>query len=150
MNTPNTLNASALTVQMAFADAIEAVKATGIPFDRPLGEIQHSGVHGDAVLPVFGGSGGAGAFTVISTNPANLTSDGYAVEYGNSYLQTVTWDSQRNPIAAGFITYSQSTDPASPHYKDFTQAYAEKRWQTFPFSSAQIKQQTISRKTLSQ
>lgn len=150
VNTPNTLNASALTVQMAFADAIEAVKATGIPFDRPLGEIQHSGVHGDAVLPVFGGSGGAGAFTVISTNPANLTSDGYAVEYGNSYLQTVTWDSQRNPIAAGFITYSQSTDPASPHYKDFTQAYAEKRWQTFPFSSAQIKQQTISRKTLSQ
>lgn len=150
INTPNTLNTNALTVQMAFADAIAAVKAAGIPFDRPLGEIQHSGVHGDEVLPVFGGSGGAGAFTVISTNPANLTSDGYAVEYGNSYLQTVTWDSQRNPIAAGFITYSQSTDPASPHYKDFTQAYAEKRWQTFPFSPAQIQQQTISRKTLSQ
>ncbi|MEO6699666.1 MAG: penicillin acylase family protein [Paraperlucidibaca sp.] len=150
VNTPNTLNTRSLAVQMAFADAVAAVKVTGIPFDRPLGEIQRSGVHGDAVLPVFGGSSGAGAFTVISTNPENLTPDGYVVEYGNSYLQTVTWDSQRNPIAAGFITYSQSTDPASPHFKDFTQAYGMKRWQTFPFSPAQIQQQTISRKTLSQ
>lgn len=150
INTPNTLNTNALTVQLAFADAIAAVKATGIPFDRPLGEIQRSGVHGDAVLPVFGGSGGAGAFTVVSTVPENLTSDGYTVEYGNSYLQTVTWDAQRNPVAAGFITYSQSSDPASPHFKDFTEAYGMKRWQTFPFTPAQIQQQQISKKTLSQ
>lgn len=150
MNTPNTLNTNSKAVQTAFADAIAAVKATGIPFNRPLGEIQHSGVHGDAVLPIFGGSSGAGAFTVVSTNPGSLTAKGYAVEYGNSYLQTVTWDSERNPIAAGFITYSQSTDPASPHFKDFTLAYGMKHWQTFPFSPAQIQQQMISRKVLSQ
>lgn len=150
INTPRTLNTNALTVQMAFADAIAAVKDTGIGFDTVFGAIQFSGVHGDNRLPIFGGDGGAGAFTVVSTNPSNLTSDGYAVDFGNSYLQTVTWDSQRNPIAAGFITYSQSSDPASPHFKDFTQAYGMKRWQSFPFSPAQIQQQQISRKTLSQ
>jgi len=150
VNTPNTLNTNNLQVQQAFADGIVAVKASGIPFDRPLGQIQYSGVQKNSRIPIFGGEGGVGAFTVVSTQGENLTKDGYGIVYGNSYIQTVTWDAQGQPQAEGFITYSQSTDPANPHYDDFTKAYSQKQWQKFPFSGADINKQKISELHLQQ
>lgn len=150
VNTPHTLNTLALPVQMAFADGIAAVKATGIPFDRPLGQIQHSGVHTGDKLPVFGGEHDEGAFTIVSDQGVGLTGEGYPVLYGNSYIQTVTWDESGKPQAAGFITYSQSSDPANPHYSDFTRAYAARQWQAFPFTAAEIRAQKISETTLRQ
>lgn len=150
VNTPNTLNTNNLQVQQAFADGIAAVKASGIPFDRPLGQIQYSGVQKNSRIPIFGGEGSVGAFTVVSTQGENLTKDGYGIVYGNSYIQTVTWDAKGQPQAEGFITYSQSTDPANPHYDDFTKAYSQKKWQKFPFSAADISQQKISELHLQQ
>ena len=58
--------------------------------------------------------------------------------------------SLQNPQAAGFITYSQSSDPANPHYSDFTRAYAARQWQAFPFTAAEIRAQKISETTLRQ
>ena len=150
VNTPNTLNANNLQVQMAFADGIAAVKASGIPFDRPLGQIQYSGVHKNSRIPIFGGEGGVGAFTIVSTQGENLTKEGYGIVYGNSYIQTVTWDDKGQPQAEGFITYSQSTDPANPHYDDFTKAYSQKQWQKLPFNAADISKQKISELRLQQ
>ncbi|MES2720616.1 MAG: penicillin acylase family protein [Pseudomonadota bacterium] len=150
VNTPNTLNTNNLQVQQAFADGIAAVKASGIPFDRPLGQIQYSGVQKNSRIPIFGGEGSVGAFTIVSTQGENLTKDGYGIVFGNSYIQAVTWDAKGQPQAEGFITYSQSTDPASPHYDDFTKAYSQKKWQKFPFSAADISQQKISELHLQQ
>jgi len=50
-------------------------------------------------------------------------------------------DTKGQPQAEGFITYSQSTDSANPHYDDFTKAYSQKQWQKFPFSAADISKQ---------
>ena len=88
-----------------------------------------------ASLRVFGAAGAIGAFTVADTD--GLSSSGYGVNYGNSYIQTVTWDGG-GVHAEGFLTYSQSTDPANPHFKDFTQAYSQKHWYRFPFHDAEI------------
>lgn len=150
VNTPNTLNTNNPQVQQALADAIVAVKATGIPFDRPMGQIQFSGVHKNSRIPVLGGESSEGAFTIVSTQGENLTSEGYKIVFGNSYIQTVTWDAKGQPLAEGFITYSQSTDPANPHYDDFTKAYSQKKWQKFPFSAADIERQKISELRLQQ
>ncbi len=148
-NTPRDLNFLNPEVSIAFADAVAAVVASGIPLDRPFGEIQHSATHLNERIPVFGGEHFEGAFTAAFDTV--LTPDGYKVPYGNSYIHTVTWDpASGNPIAEGFITYSQSTDPANPHYDDFTKAYAKKEWLRFPFTPAQISAQAISSKTLSQ
>jgi acyl-homoserine-lactone acylase len=62
------------------------------------------------------------------------------VTYGNSYIQTVTWGDDGNPIAEGFVTYSQSTDPASPYYRDMTEAYSNKQWIRFPYTEQEIRQ----------
>lgn len=154
VNTPNTLNTNNLQVQLAFADGIAAVKASGIPFDRPLGQIQYSAAHKNSRIPMFGGESGAGAFTNASPPGTgdvsdrgageSLTKEGYGIIGGNTYVMTVTWDAKGQPQAEGLMTYSQSTDPASPHYDDFTKAYLQKQWQKFPFSEADIRKQKIS------
>ncbi len=146
VNTPNTLNVALPTVQAALADAVSAVAAAGFALDAPLAEIQHSGVNGTDI-PIFGGTGTEGAFTIVSTN--TLNDSGYNVTYGNSYIQAVTWD-EAGVHAEGFITYSQSTDPASPHFNDYTREYSAKRWHRFPFTAAQIEADAIRRYQLSE
>lgn len=148
VNTPSGLNVLNPQVQLAFADAVTRVQGSGFALDAPLGTMQKSGVNtaaGNVDIPIFGGEGHEGAFTIISAG--TLTDEGYRVTYGNSYIQTVTWDSNNpagaNPIAEGFITYSQSTDPASPNFSNFTSAYSAKQWQRFPFSDAEIAAQQV-------
>jgi acyl-homoserine-lactone acylase len=41
------------------------------------------------------------------------------------------------------LAYSQSTDPASPHYSDQTWLYSKKQWYRLPFAPADIKAQEI-------
>ena len=148
VNTPNTLNVALPTVQMALADAVTSVKAAGYALDAPMGEVQHSGVNG-ADIPIFGGTGGEGAFTVVSPAQRYITNTGYNVIYGNSYIQAVTWD-KNGVVADGFITYSQSTDPANPHFNDYTKEYSAKRWHHFPFKPAEIQADQISQITISE
>ena len=57
--------------------------------------------------------------------------------HGNSYIQTVTWDDD-GVVAEGILSYSQSSDPASPHYQDQTELYSEKKWIKLPFKEEEI------------
>ena len=95
-----------------------------------------------APIPIPGGEQFVGAFTIANTDDAGLTESGYAVDYGNSYIQAVTWEDGA-VRAEGFVTYSQSTDPASPHYSDFTQAYSDKDWHAFAFTREEIDARAI-------
>ena len=117
----------------------------------PLSEQQHSGVN-DTTIPIFGAGGAIGAFTIAEDSeqeldPDTLGPEGYRIDFGNSYIQVVTWDSG-GVHAEGFLTYSQSTDPANPHYADFTEAYSQKRWHRFPFHPSEIAADQESQTTL--
>lgn len=153
--TPRGLNPTNAQAIQAFMAAADEIVAAGVALDAPLASLQTSGVNvgpGNAPIAVPGGEGSTGAFTIISTQGAAdslLASGKYNVVYGNSYIHTVTWDAAGNPKAEGFVTYSQSTDPASPHFSDFTVAYGKKQWQRFPFSPAEIQAQKISEKVVS-
>jgi acyl-homoserine-lactone acylase len=149
VNTPRDINFAYPLVQEALGNAVTRIRNAGVAMDAPLGTLQRSGVIGDTVIPIFGGTGAEGAFTIVTAN--RLDADGYRVTYGNSYIQTVTWAPDRDgftPVAEGFITYSQSTDPASPHFFDFTQEYSAKRWHRFPFKPADVAAQTVEVKLL--
>lgn len=143
VNTPRNLNLLNPLISTALGDAVARIKALGIPLDAPMGEIQHSGIHQE-FIPIFGDLGDAtGSFTVTGGAPLDKT--GYPVLRGNSYIQAVTWPAGCtdtgdgcNPIAEGFVTYSQSTDPASPHYKDETERYSKKQWIKYLFTEDQI------------
>lgn len=134
VNTPRDFDAQAPGVADALRRAEQAVRDAGFALDAPLRDVQHSGVNGDDI-PLFGGRGSAGAFTVAENE--GLVPAGYPVVFGNSYIQAVTWENGR-VHAEGFLTYSQSTDPASPHFADFTRAYSRKEWHRFPFTADEI------------
>jgi acyl-homoserine-lactone acylase len=164
VNTPNGLNVTHPQVQNAFGLAVKTIQDRGHALDAPIGELQYSGVIGDNFVPIFGGVGGEGAFTIVSnkgvagsTGTLHPKTDtdrgGYKVVYGNSYIQTVTWESEGTgfkPVAEGFITYSESTDPASPHFFDYTKEYSAKRWHRFPFREAEVQAATVEALTLTE
>ncbi len=149
VNTPRDLNVLNPQVQEALGVAVERVRKAGFDMDTPTRGLQFSGIH-DALsekIPVFGGEGFEGAFTIAVSHA--LREGGYNVTYGNSYVQTVTWDENGKPLADGFITYSQATDPASPHYADLTRAYAEKQWVRWPWTPDEIESGKIGQICLS-
>jgi acyl-homoserine-lactone acylase len=152
VNTPRDINYASPLVQDALGSAVAEIGNKGHALDAPLGTLQYSGVIGEKFIPIFGGTGTEGAFTIVSTGDLRAKTEndplgGYRVTYGNSYIQTVTWEPDGTgfkPRAEGFITYSQSTDPASPHFFDFTEEYSAKRWHRFPFEEADVIAQTQS------
>lgn len=137
VNTPNMLNPLNPQVIQAFADAVQALEDAGVALDAPLGDLQVSAVHDqNNPIPIFGGNGFEGAFTIAARG--NLVDGQYPVTYGNSYIQTVTWDDNGDPVAEGFVTYSQSTDPASPYFQNMTEAYSDKSWIPWRFTPEQL------------
>jgi len=145
VNTPNTLDVEDAdvveTVKAALGAGVDFMVDGGIPLDRPWGEVQFRPV-GDENIPIHGGSGRF-MFSVISSRFVDQV--GYAdIPTGNSYIQTVTWDETECPDAYAVLTYSQSTDPESPHYADMTRLYSEKAWNDMPFCQADIEAATIS------
>jgi acyl-homoserine-lactone acylase len=139
VNTPNTLNVSnptvLLQVRQALGSAVKALTASGIPLDRPWGDVQYV-VRNGKRIPIHGGAGGEGVFNVITS--AGLSPAGYSeVVQGTSYIQTVTFD-DTGPVAQALLTYSESTDPGSPHYADQTPRYSEKQWIPLPFRQGEI------------
>ena len=64
-------------------------------------------------------------------------------------MQVVTFDAN-GPVADGLLSYSQSTDPASPYYADQTWLYSRKQWNHLPFSDADIASQAISHEHISE
>lgn len=146
--TPNNLNTTGDAVRAAFGVAVQTLQTNGIPANARLGDLQYSLDAAGNRIEIYGGiSNTTGAFTVIgNTNATPLnTAEGYGgVSRGNSYIQTVTWNADGSPDGEGFITYSQSTDPASPHFSDITQRYSDKQWVEFPYTEAEIAASLIS------
>lgn len=135
VGTPHTLNIDGAAGDALLADLTAAaglLTAFKIPLDAPLGQIQYVERNG-VKIPVSGGAFG-GVLNYMGGLPAN---GGFPVIHGSSYIQSVTFDDQ-GPIAKSILTYSQSTDPASPYYADQTRAFVKKELFRFPFTDAEI------------
>lgn len=116
----------------ALAATAEEMKKLGVAPDAPLGQVQFA-VRGQERIPISGAQfGGTLNYTKAMPMPG-----GYAVFFGASYIQSVTFDDQ-GPVAKAVLSYSQSTDPTSPHYADQTREYSKKQLNRFPFSPAEI------------
>lgn len=151
VNTPRDLNIADTDVRNAVADAITLAAITlqdaGIALDAPWGEVQFDERNG-VRIPIHGGSGSM-MFSVITSNLVD--GQGYAdIRHGNSYMQAVTWDESDCPQAFNIITYSQSTDPASPHYSDMTELYSSSGWIDAAFCAADVEAAQINRMSISQ
>lgn len=121
-------------VLRALVEAQDALAAAGIALDATLGSVQYV-TDGDKRVPIPGGPGQAGAFSVID---ARLDGGRAAIRAGNSWLQVVGWNAGGKVQASGVLTYSQSDDPASPHHADMTRMYSDGKWLELPFTEAAI------------
>ena len=151
VNTPNTLNDEdpvvVEAVKAALGAGVDFMINGGIPLDRPWGEVQFRPVSEGDQIPIHGGSGRF-MFSVISANFVDQV--GYAdIPAGNSYIQTVTWDESECPDAYAVLTYSQSTDPASPHFADLTRVYSAEEWNDMPYCPEDIEAAKISEEVIS-
>ena len=121
----------------ALGDAVAIVRNAGFAVDVRMGEPQSRVVRGQKIA-LHGGDEFEGVLNKLESQgqPA-LNANGYAVNYGSSYMQVVTFD-ERGPVAQGLLTYGQSSDLASPRAYDQLTLFAAKRWQPLPFHPADV------------
>lgn len=134
LETPAGLNPAAAT---AILDALQAAAGdlakAGTPLDAPLGSVQLT-LRGAEKIAIHGGPGPAGVLNAMATAPIP---EGQTPYHGSSYMQVVTFGAN-GPVAESMLSYSQSTNPDSPHYADGTHAFSERRWLKLPFTAAEI------------
>ncbi|MGW0599291.1 penicillin acylase family protein [Streptomyces sp. NPDC002776] len=137
VGTPNTLNTAAPGFTTALADAVAELRAAGIPLDSPLGEHQFV-VRDGKRIPVPGGTESLGIWNKIE--PVwDAAKGGYPeVTTGSSYIQAVGWNGTRCPVARTLLSYSQSSNPDSPHYSDQTKLFSAEKWVTSRFCEKDI------------
>jgi acyl-homoserine-lactone acylase len=58
---------------------------------------------------------------------------------GSSYIQAVTFRDS-GPDARAIVTYSQSSDPANPHYADMTRLFSSYGWVQMPYAEREVRQ----------
>ncbi|MET7700770.1 penicillin acylase family protein [Streptomyces sp. NPDC005485] len=137
VHTPSTLNTGAPGFATALADAVTELRAAGIALDAKLGANQFV-VRGAERIPVPGGTESLGVWNKIES-VWNAAAGGYAeVTTGSSYIQAVGWNGGRCPVARTLLTYSQSSNPNSPHYSDQTRLFSGEKWVTSRFCEREI------------
>ncbi|NEA98412.1 penicillin acylase family protein [Streptomyces sp. SID13726] len=137
VGTPNTLNTDTAAFARTLADTVAELRAAGIALDSRLGEHQFV-VRNGKRIPVPGATESLGVWNKVEPvwNPAG---GGYTeVTTGSSYIQAVGWDGGRCPVARTLLTYSQSSNPNSPHYSDQTRLFSAEKWVTPRFCEKDI------------
>lgn len=141
VNTPRDLRtdgAKGEALLAALTGAVEMMKQLDLAIDAPLGDSLFV-ERGDERIPI------SGSFTGDTLNyTAGLPAKGgFRVIHGASWVQSVTFD-DTGPVAKGVLTYSQSTNPESPHYADQTREWSKLKLHSIPFTDAQIAADAIS------
>ncbi|MFF6786608.1 penicillin acylase family protein [Streptomyces sp. NPDC012510] len=137
VHTPHTLNTDAPGFATALADTVTELRAAGTALDAKLGDHQFVVRDGQRV-PVSGGTESLGVWNKIEA-PWRPAAGGYPeVSMGSSHVQAVGWDGSRCPVARTLLTYSQSSNPDSPHYADQTRLFSAERWVTSRFCEKDI------------
>ncbi|MEG3630120.1 penicillin acylase family protein [Streptomyces poriticola] len=137
VRTPHTLDTGGPALATALADAVAELRAAGTPLDAPLGEHQYV-VRGGERFPVGGGTEALGIWNKLEPR-WDAGRGGYTeVAHGSSYIQAVGWDGGRCPVARTLLTYSQSSNPQSPHHADQTRLFSRGKWVTSRFCERDI------------
>ncbi|WP_186308712.1 penicillin acylase family protein [Paraburkholderia sp. BCC1885] len=138
LDTPSGLN-------IANAGIASAIRAALVEVDRELtradvspettwGSLQVSDRQGRPI-PIPGGDGTLGVYNAIQSVPDK--SGRRDATYGSSYIQVVSF-TRSGPVARTLLTFSESSDPASPHFADQTWLFSKSQWVQTPFSEQDI------------
>jgi acyl-homoserine-lactone acylase len=114
----------------ALGEAVRKLNDAGIALDAELGDIQYV-VRNGVTIPMHGGPESQGIFNKVSASFAGAA--GYPEpDSGSSWVQATAFG-EHGPTSRGFLTYSLSPNPDSPHYSDMTEGFSQKQWVELPF-----------------
>ena len=147
VNTPHTLDVDNPRVLAALVDAVKQLRALGIPMDAALGQVQTEPRAGGERIPIHGGPGPEGVFNVITPVDLKPGLGWTKIRHGSSWIMAVEF-TDKGPISQGVLSYSQSTNPDSPHAADQTRLYSQKGWDDLRFSEAAVRRDAVSRVVL--
>ena len=132
VTTPFGLRTKNSTVRTALGAAIRQLRQNHIPLDAKLGSVQYVSYKGTHI-PIPGGPGDPdGIFNAIYTGLQP------APNSGSSFIQVVTWNNSACPEGATILTYSESSNPTSPHFADQTMLFSNKQFLPDLFCESQI------------
>jgi acyl-homoserine-lactone acylase len=145
-NTPAGLNTDQPIVRsellQALENAVATVRAAGFELDAPVGEVQ-SYTTKDGDVGLHGGPEFEGVLNKLeSFGSDTLEAGGYRINFGSSYIQTVTFD-DRGPVAEAIMTYGQSSQPGSSFSFDQLPLYSEKQWLRLPFHAEDVARERL-------
>ncbi len=146
VETPMGLNLAdaevATKVWDALTQAVKKVRAAGFALDATLAEVMRPAITDEAIA-LHGGQTFEGVLNYLGDNGApGIGAKGIRIDYGTSYVQTVTFDA-RGPVAEALLTYGQSTDPASPHVADQLRLFSRKVWPRLPFHADEVARERV-------
>lgn len=142
LSTPHTLDVSDPAVLDALRTAAGQLAALSIPLDAPLGAVQTE-PRGDERIAIHGGPGHLGVFNMIYGTPPEPELGIAKIVHGSSWIMAVEF-TEDGPFAEGLLSYSQSTNPNSPHFADQTRAYSQKAWDRMPYYPAEVRAEAVS------
>lgn len=144
VNTPRDLGTggdNAAQLLAALASVVTTMEQQGMALDSRWGDEQLVMAGNDAI-PIHGGPGWLG---ILNMQESDRAANGKLIpRHGTSYIQIVGFD-EKGPVADAILSYSQSTDPASPHAYDQTRAYSAKQWHRLPFTAKAIAAKAIGK-----
>jgi len=145
---PKRLDRGNPAVRDALGKTVAKLAELQIPADARLGDVQVE-TRGSERIPIHGGPGGDGIFNNMQPEDLQPGLGWTSIRHGASFVMAVEF-TDRGPRSEGLLTYSQSTNPASPHYSDQTRMYARKEWDDLLFMPEAVKRATLSRVVLSE
>ncbi len=147
VNTPRGLIIDAKT-RTALGNSIKFFQDKNIALDASLADLQYivdAGNNNERVA-MHGGFGREGVFNVAEMRGAKANdSANYVINYGPTYMQTVTFDSN-GPIAEALLAYSQASNTTRPFHRDQSRRYSNKNWIRLPFSANEVANKAVGSK----
>jgi acyl-homoserine-lactone acylase len=124
----------------ALAGAVKKMRAAGFAHDASLSQVQRA-VFTEEPIFLHGGDEIEGVLNNVGDRAApGISARGLRLDYGTSYVQTVTFD-ERGPVAQAILVYGQSPHKNSPHQTDQLKMYAAKKWPNLPFHADDVAKQ---------
>ena len=130
------------------------LQEANIAVDAPLEEIQYQKKDGEKI-PIMGSAEWEGTLSIAVHSGGNvtlipkeeraeqingttdLTLDGYQVNYGNSWVASISMDGD-TPTCEAIMSYGQSSDPQSPHFTDQSLLYRDSMFRSCLFEESDI------------
>ncbi len=147
LHTPRDLDETNSDVIAAMKGALDHLAARKIPWTATWGSLQVAGDRGAPAIPIGGGLGdeAGNANAIASREPASNKDRFKPVSYGSSHIQAIAFLDRGRISARTILTYGQSDNPRSRWSSDQTRLFSAQKWVSFPWTSAQIRAQRVSK-----